>query len=400
MEKKEFIEALEDVKTQISEKMDEVKTASEEKAEGLKSDIAELSKQRNEMQKQLDSISTEIEKSKKTPSQKAVDFASELKGKLKEEIVGLKVKGAKFDYEVKSFLQSANDSITTGSELPVAFREAGVNKAPDRSLHLYNIIPVVPIQNGRIVWVERKTRTDNSEWTAEGTATASQTVLGYKTVEATFKKLSSFIKVSREAMDDIDFIMSEINDELMTLLMLKLDANMLDGTVVGDANSFNGLEYYAQAFAPGYTVEAGKTPDDFAVILAAANQIKQSHFNCSHCLVSVKKFGEMQLIQNEDGDYKFPWFAQNGLINIGGVQVVPSTDVDDDDFLAIDRTKAKLWVRKGLAIEVFDQNEDDALADLKTVRASMRSYLQVKGNDESAFVKGTFTAAKSTLSNP
>jgi len=76
-----------------------------------------------------------------------------------------------------------------------------------------------------------------------------------------------------------------------------------------------------------------------------------------------------------------------------------NTGVDDDDFLVFDAQKAALFVRSGLAVEVYDQNENDALADLKTVRAYMRAALRVKGTDVNAFVKGTFTAAKATLTS-
>ena len=399
MEKSELKEALSEIRDDIKAKVDELKTANDQKADTLNKEIEALKTNAKELQDAFDGLQTSFEKRTKEPSQRDKDFVTDLREKLQAEIANFKTKGTKSEMEVKSFLESNTASITTGSELPAALIESGINKAPDSGLHLYQILPRVPVGNGRIVWTERKTRTDNSEFTAEGTATASESVLGYKTVEATFVKLSDFIKVSRESIDDIDWILNEVRTELITLLELKLDGWLLDGTTSDDSNSFNGLEYYAQAFAPGYTCEPGVTPNEFDVISAAANQVTQSHFKPTHCLVSVKKYGQMKVLRDNNGQYLYPWFAQNGLLTIDGVTIVPNTDVDDDDFLTIDSSKAKILVRKGMSVEVYDQNENDALADLRTVRASGRVYLQVKGNDTNAFVKGTFTAAKSTITN-
>lgn len=399
MDEKELRDLLTQVKADIAAKLDAERTAEKAEKEALKSEIKSLQDNEKKLSDQLDAITTEMEKQKKTPTQESKTFAQELKEKLQADIAKLKEKGAKVNFEVKAFLESANASITTGHTIPLPMREAGIGKTADRAPFLYELIGLRPTGSNKVEWVERKTRTDNSEFTAEGTATAAESVLGYQIASQAIKKISAFIKVSKESMEDIDYIMSEIREELLTLVLLKLDATVLDGTVAGDANSFNGIEFYSQAFAPGYTVEAGITPTDFDVLAAAANQVMQHNYTPNVAVISVKKWGQMRIARDGNGQYTLPMFVTSDGKTIEGMRVLMNSGVDDDDFLVFDANKAAIFVRQGLEIEVYDQNEADALSDLRTVRASMRAALRVKGTDVNAFVKGTFTNAKATLAN-
>ena len=401
---KELTQALTQIKDDIASKVDELKSASDKQAETLNKEIELLKENEKEfeakLQKQMDELQTEVQKSAYVPSQKAKDFASELKEQLQADIDRLKKeKGAKAVYNVKAFLESANASVTTGDTIPLPFREGGIGKPADRNPFLYELIGARPVGSNVVEWVERKTRTDNSEFTAEGVATAAESVLGYQIAQQAIKKISAYIKVSKEAMNDIDFIMSEIRTELVTLVLLKLDATLLAGDSSVDTNSFDGISEYSQAFAPGWELASGVTPNEWDVLLAAGNQVQQNHYQPNVALVSVKKFGEMLTLRDGNGQFDRPVYVSGDgrSMTINGMRVLANTGVGDDDFYVFDSSKAALFVRQGLEVEVYDQNEDDALADLKTIRASMRCAMRVKGTDVNAFVTGTFTAAKTTM---
>ena len=402
----ELTKALSEIRDDIKAKVDELKTANDQKADTLNKEIEALKTNEKEfetrLQKQMDEFQTGIQKSLKTPSQETKTFVAELKEKLQADIKRLKEeKGASVTYDIKAFLQSNTDSVTTGDTIPLPMREVGIGKTADRPPFLYELLGARPCSSNVVEWVERKTLTDKSEFTAEGNATADESVLGYKIASQAIKKISAFIKVSKEAMNDIDFIMSEIRTELVTLVLLKLDNTILEGNDSTDTNSFDGIEQYCQAFAPGWTLEAGVTPGDWDVILAAGNQVSQNNYIPDVAIISVKKFGQMLSQRDGNGQFDRPVYVSGDgrSMSINGMRVLANTGVDDDDFFVFDSTKAALFVRQGLEIEVFDQNDKDALADLKTVRASMRCALRVKGTDTNAFVTGTFTAAKSTITN-
>ena len=64
-----------------------------------------------------------------------------------------------------------------------------------------------------------------------------------------------------------------------------------------------------------------------------------------------------------------------------------------------DFSKAKFWMRKGMDLKIHDQNENDAITQLKTITLYMRGTLVVKDADKLAFVTDTFadTIAEITL---
>jgi hypothetical protein len=59
-------------------------------------------------------------------------------------------------------------------------------------------------------------------------------------------------------------------------------------------------------------------------------------------------------------------------------------------YLVGDFSKAKFWMRKGMELKIWEQNEDDAEKMLKTVTLYMRVTLVIKYADVNAFVKDTF----------
>ena len=48
-------------------------------------------------------------------------------------------------------------------------------------------------------------------------------------------------------------------------------------------------------------------------------------------------------------------------------------------------------MRKGMDLKIWDQNDDDAVKQLKTVTLYMRGTLVVKDADKLAFVKDSFS---------
>ena len=411
MEKKELLEALAEHGKAIELKNQEIKdavdTAKKESADEIKSlkdELSEMEKTRDVMQKQLDELDIEIQKVRKEPTQGVKTFASELKEQLTKEseaLVGMKSGGKKavkeLQFEMKSFLESANASITTGSLLPTPQFEVGVHKAPDRMPYLMDIISTGIANSLTIYWTQRKTRTDNSGFVTEGTQTTvaggsvTQTVLGYETDSATMQNILAFIKVSNNSIDDIDWLLSEIQTELLTLMALKLDAALLSGTVA--VNGFDGILTSATAFsAGGDTLDDGITPNKFDALVYALNQVRVAHFNPDYVVLHPSDLRDLKLTRDDRGAYMLPpTMAIGNNVSVDGVRVIANTGMTQGTYLVGDFSKAKFWMRKGMDLKIWDQNEDDAENMLKTVTLYMRGTLVVKDNDTTAFVTDTFS---------
>ena len=359
------------------------------------------------MQKQLDDQNIEIQKSKINPSESVKSFAQELREKLTKEAVNLKGmtenKVKDLQIEMKSFLETATASITTGSLLPTPQFEAGVSKAPDRMPFMLDIISTGIANSLTIYWAQRKTRTDNAGFVTEGTVTTlgggsvTQSVLGYETKSASMQNILAFIKASNNSLDDIDWLLSEIQTELLTLMALQLDAALLTGTVA--VNGFDGVLTSATAFnAGGKTLAAGVVPNKYDALKFAATQIKKANFKPNYVVLNPDDVLAMELERDQDGAYLFPPYL-NVQPQFAGIRIVENNGMTSGSYLIGDFSKAKFWMRKGMDLKIHDQNENDAITQLKTITLYMRGTLVIKDADKLAFVTDTFADSIAEITN-
>lgn len=407
MEKNELLEALKEHGQAIEQKQAEIKAAvenakaeSKAEVEKLKSDLAAMEETKKTMQKQLDDLDIEIQKVKKGgPSQSVKTFAAEMKEMLMKEAA--KLSGMKQKYveavslEIKGFLETANASITTGSLLPQPQFEAGISKAPDRMPFLLDIINTGVANSLTIYWTQRKTRTDNSGFVTEGTkttlggGTVTESVLGYETKSASMQNLLAFLKVSNNSIDDIDWLLSEIQTELLTLMALKLDAAILSGAAATEG--FDGILTKATAFsAAGDTMPAGVSPNKFDALAFALNQVLVANHRPNYIVLHPSDLRDMKLVRDDSGSYLLPPTMAAGNVMVDGVRVIANTGMTKGSYLVGDFTKAKFWTRKGMELKIWEQNSDDAEKMLKTVTLYMRGTLVIKDADTTAFVTDTF----------
>ena len=200
MEEKELKAALVEHKGDIQKIVDTMKeTSGEEKAE-LQKSLDKANETMGVMQKQLDAIATEQKNAKlEKVNPEVVSFSKDLKKQLDAEakaIAGSAQDHKEVKFMVKSFLETANASVTTGSLLPWPQLDPELVKGPDRQPFLLEIVARGISNSLTLYYTERKTRTDNSEWVDEGVSPSSQTVLGYTTQSVSMQNLSSFLKIS------------------------------------------------------------------------------------------------------------------------------------------------------------------------------------------------------------
>ncbi len=400
MEKQELLDTLKNHREEMEKKAAELQKANEAEVTKLKGELADMKTKEADMQKQLNDLDVELQKAKKQPSQETKTFAQELREALTKEaqnIAGLSKKAVReINLEIKSFLETANASVTTGSLLPIPQFEAGVSKAPDRMPFLLDIISTGIANSLNIYWTQRKTRTDNSGYVTEGTVTTlgggtvAQSVLGYETKSAAMQNLLAFIKVSNNSIDDIDWLLSEIQTELLTLMALKLDADILSGTAA--VNGWDGILTKATAFsAAGDTLAAGVVPNKFDALVFALNQVAVANHRPNYIVLHPSDVRDMKLTRDDNGAYMLPpQMANAANVSVDGVRVISNTGMTKGSYLVGDFSKAKFWMRKGMDLKIWEQNENDAIYQLKTVTLYMRGTLVVKDADTTAFVTDTF----------
>jgi len=309
-------------------------------------------------------------------------------------IEGLKARKGDATFEIKTGTTmdvatylSGSGGLATAVVLP--FREPGVGKAPDRIPTLLDMITRGNISGDPLTWVERSARTMAAAAVAEGAAYAN-TILTYIQRSQAVERLGHFIKVQNKALEDWDLLMSEINNELFTGLERIVEEEVYKGT--GTSPHLQGVTDTGIAAAYSSTGLANiVSPNHFDAIRAAIMQLRQSEYQASGIFINPADGAAMDMPKNVDGVYLLPPFILNNGTQVKGIPVIESNLVTAGDLLVGDFKRIGLFMKRGIEIKIWEQNEDDVLYDRKTITASVRCVNRIKQTDYNAFVYDTFT---------
>ncbi len=411
MEGKEITpeEVVERINASIAEKMEG--TASKEEIEGLKNDLADLKtslEDRAETDK-IKSVIAGLEAKFEALSEKAATKEPKLgiKGAIMkayadsiDAIKDIKQKGGVIDLDVKVAADMTIVDNYSGGTVGLSTLEAGLTRIQRRRPFMREIVNSAGITSKYAVWIEQANPDPNSAgMVGEGVAKQQS---DFDLVEASsqVKKVATWIKVSKEMVDDIPFMRGEINNELMELIELKMDEQILLGDGLGD--NMTGLDGFCTAFTPAAQfVNTIPTANNSDVLRVALAQIENANFIPNYILLNPDDAAAMELTKTSVGEYTYPMFVPqaDGITRVKGVPVIVNPGVPTGDYYVGDFTKANLRMREEMNIQVGYIN-DDFTRNMMTVLAEARACFFVKSNHTTAFVKGNFATDIATLLAP
>jgi len=357
------------------------------------------------LQKQADSLETELKELKNEGGQKNATIESELERMVKSDGFknfknGLDQTG-KNGFQLKSATPITTSASFTQTASPIIpyMRDPLIGVEPRKQLVLQRLLNTRSAGMGDYIdWVERTTDTSAAAMTAEGSAYAggSTSDLGWTTATERIKKVTDFALVAKEKLEDTDWVMSEISAVLNENIPFKLETELFDGNGAGESlNGILGASKFKTFSAP--TGIAGKV--EFAnmydalgaamlqVELGNTAKAKGTGFSCTAHLVNPVDWFLLSKMKDQDGQYLM---GADGVLRVGGVPVVKTQFLTAGTYLSGDFTRGSLRIRKGLTIEMFNQHASYAALGVVTFLAEMRCALVVKAIDTFAFVSGTF----------
>lgn len=226
---------------------------------------------------------------------------------------------------------------------------------------------------------------DIGVWSGDGNK--PQVDYDFDSKAAFFKWIAGFAIVEREALDDIPFLISYLQNKLLIDLKRAENAFILAGT--SDSNPVEGLLATATAYDGTFTGDVDK------IIDASYGQIAEKTHDMYTGNIAVLnprdivKVGLNKAIGS--GEYNLPQDSvkfSNGTLNIGGVTAASTTGITKNNFLTFDRNAVMFLRRMQPEIRMF---EDAALAKSNKVMFRVEERVtQILFNTE-AIVKGTFT---------
>jgi HK97 family phage major capsid protein len=284
----------------------------------------------------------------------------------------------------------------SGGNVPVEQREAGVNNIARRRTFIRELISNGVATSNLISWVEQTGVEGAPAGTVEGTL-KNQIDFDLVVVSSAVKKRTAFIKVSTEMLGDIDFMRSEINNELTQRLSLDIDDQILNGNNAGQ--NLNGIIPQSTAWAAGAFALSVVDPNIADVLTVADNQIEVANHMASVYVVHPTDMTALRLAKSTDAQYVDRLQDVAGQMSLDGIPVVKNTGIAQDTFLAMDGSKASVFSRGEMTIQV-GLDSDDFTKNMRTVLIEWRGLNRIKGNDTTAFVTGTVSTSITALLKP
>jgi len=382
-----------------AEQATEIKTLVDAKADKVEIEkmVSDLRDSQMEQMKNLNEALKEIGLSIKKNAEGVVTPKGEtLRSSLeanKANLIKLKDdKNGDFSMEIKTvgtMLESANVS---GGNVPVEQRIAGFNIIPSRRVRLMDLVARGTASSNIISWVYQSGKEGAAGGTAEG-AIKNQIDFDLVVASQTVVKRSAFIKVSTEMLDDIDFIETEINNELLRELNKDIELTAYSGNNTPPA--MNGVYTTATAFAAGVFAGTVDNANNVDVIEVALNQIDIAEQEPANAiLMHPSDVTALRLIKLSATDKRY--LFEDGKSMINGVQIIKTTLVTLGTYLVGAFNLATLYSKGSIRVTV-GLDADDFTRNLRTILAEYRGAMVVKNNDRTAFVKGTFATDAAVL---
>ena len=362
----------------------------ESTAEQLKSLNAALKEQGLAIKKVADGVISQSEKEE-------VSLKSVLAEK-KDELVAIKGNRS----ASLSFKAPANMLISTnvsGGNVPVEQRLPGLNTIASRQIRLLDIVTIAQANSNTISWVYQANKDGAAGGTAEG-ALKNQIDFDLVVNSETVKKRTAFIKISEEMLGDIDFMQSEINNELTRELLKDVESQVYEGD--GTGNNLNGIRTVSTAFAAGTFAGTVDNANVVDVLAVAMNQIMIAEQGMpNYILMHPSDVTALKLVKVSSTDKRYVERLAliGGNLSLDGIPIIASTLVTQDEYLIGNFDFATVYQKGAPSIEV-GRDSDDFTKNLVTVLIEWRGLVIVKNNDRTAFVAGTISTDAAALETP
>jgi HK97 family phage major capsid protein len=391
MELKEQVEA---GLAKISEQIADVEAKQAEEIKNIGSTHEETAAQMKGLLERADQLKERLDTLEKAGNRKeTTSFKGELSSQIAEhqsELRELKNNGRSFRMELKV----ANDPMTTGNtftnEVIESDRLPGVFFDPDRATHVRQFLSQAATTSDNVRYVRETAYTDGTDVQTEGSAKGISD-FSLQAYDAPVRTIASYIRVSRQMLDDTAFLTSYINQRLPKKLFVDEDDQILYGDGTGE--NLEGITEVAQAYADNASMSIVSRFDALVNAISIARQ-GNGEYQASAIMLNPEDFYIMLVEKDSENRYYFPDAVRFGgqPPRIAGVPVITNTAVTADDFIVGDfNLGATLALREGVSLQFFEQDQDNVTKNLVTVRVEERLALPI--HNPNAFVYGDFTTA-------
>lgn len=372
----------------VTDQIAEFKTSIEKLNESVKDNEA-LVQVVKSLQSQIDGISQLAQG--RMGEEKVITLEQELKGY--EDLLKKAQNGdvAKVTIELKAAAPMVGSAYFDGNNNDFA-NATRVKNIRQKPLVVLPFVTSRPTTLPESIFVEESSRTDAAEFYAEGGATP-QGDRKFKIVRKPLVKVGEYFKIAKEKLTDFAWLQSWVNSDLVASIDRKADAQMYGGTAE------SGVKY-AGILSIATLIDAAKVgttrianANQWSCLAFAAGVVKNEGFtDVTRILVNPLDWAVMTAQMTEA---QISLVAQKLGVMPDAIQTSPV--VTAGTFLMGDFSVAEREYKNGVTLEIFNQNEDDAIKDLVMVKGSARHSFHISENDYKCFAKGTYSTIIAAL---
>lgn len=262
---------------------------------------------------------------------------------------------------------------------------AEIHFDPERTARARDLILQGTTTMTAIEYIRESAETDNTGMTAQG-AEFNQNDFSLTAYTANVRKITAYIMLSEEMLEDVQGLTSYIMAKLPGKINSVEDTQILSGD--GTGQNLSGLVTNATAYSDNL---ADSNVQRIDVLVDAVRQVVDDEYQPTAIVLNPADFYQIALTKDTNGQYILPWIL--GVVNpqLAGVPIVTTTAMTSGDFLVLARNAAQAFFKKQLTVEFSNQNEDNFVKGMVTVRAHKRLALPIY--KPTAILTGDFAVA-------
>lgn len=376
-EKMENVPTIEDI-TSLKSELDSVK--------GMESKTQEIEKQIAKFEGKLEAMSEKAVEPKAQVYSVGEAIAKAYTDNI-ENIKDAVEKGGKLNLDVKD-TDITNDYTGT-------FNLTDYDSEVDRVVRdRYGILDAVNrgSTSSKFVTYVQQTAGASGTWTAESGAKSESSPV-WQEVSEEVKKIASYVKVSKEMLEDLSFVRSEINNDLLAGLNESIEDALINGSGVGSViNGLLSIPMGLPTFTAGSFAGAVQDANISDVLRIAKGQVESANFTPTHVVLNPADITALQLTKSSTGEYTYPMYIpMTGEMRVADMIVVSSNYIAQDSYIVGDMSKVSVKFRNNLALSV-GLDQDDFTRNMITILAEARLVQYIKENQKGAFVRGTISS--------
>lgn len=290
--------------------------------------------------------------------------------------------------------EAASFGTLTG-EVIAPDRRADIVELVQRRTHIRSLLPPGDMSSNAFRFNQETVGEGGVDVTGEG-ATKNQVDYNLKAVTVNPEKITGFVDITMELLDDIPVISNFISRRLTKDIRTKEDQQLLYGS--GSSNQLTGLNQNPATFTAVTPADSTATIVDLLIEINA--QQEAANYEVNGIVLNPRQYFSIYRAKTSTGEYVINDLItmQGGQLFIAGVPVFRNTAVTSGRYIAGDWINgAQVLDRMGVQIRFSEDNKDNFEKNITTVRAEERLAFPIYY--PSSFVEGNIATDIAKIKN-